>query len=110
MSLPRTGALLLLFSSLGCLAQLEPSGCRSYEPAVVALHQATGPLPQPSDKATTRRDDFVSNPRKKLFLTAVLTSHQLRSRATLFQQPQAFAPTTGFGEGGPRGCWHNPLS
>ena len=38
MSFPRTAVLLLLFSSFGCLAQLEPSGCRSYEPAVVALH------------------------------------------------------------------------
>jgi hypothetical protein len=38
MSFPRTAAFFLLFSSLGCLAQLEPSGCRSYEPAVVALH------------------------------------------------------------------------
>ncbi|MBZ5547108.1 MAG: DUF4431 domain-containing protein [Acidobacteriia bacterium] len=38
MSLPRTGVLLLLVLSLSCPAQVELSGCRSYEPAVVALH------------------------------------------------------------------------
>jgi len=55
-------------------------------------HQATGPLPQPSAKAAARRDDLVSNPRKKLSLTAVLTSHQLPLRATLFQQPRDVTP------------------
>src|SRR5216684_4041588 len=52
-----------------------------------AKHQAVGPLPQPSAKATARRDDLVSNPRKKLFLTAVLTSHQLPHPSSPFSTP-----------------------
>ena len=38
MTLVRTGALLLLLLPTVCIAQLEPSGCRSYEPVAVALH------------------------------------------------------------------------
>src|SRR6266436_5345566 len=38
MSLARNGVLLLLLSPAACVAQLEPSGCRSYEPTVVGLH------------------------------------------------------------------------
>ncbi len=37
MSLVRIGALLLLLLPAVCIAQLEPVGCRSYEPAVVGL-------------------------------------------------------------------------
>jgi hypothetical protein len=39
MSLARIGALLLLLSPALCLAQVELSGCRSYEPTIVALHR-----------------------------------------------------------------------
>jgi hypothetical protein len=34
----RTGVLLLLLLPAVCVAQVELSGCRSYEPIVVALH------------------------------------------------------------------------
>jgi hypothetical protein len=38
MSLAGIGLLLSLFLPAACVAQLEPVGCRSYEPAVVGLH------------------------------------------------------------------------
>src|SRR5438445_8055712 len=38
MSLVRTGAFWVVILPVLCVAQLEPAGCRSYEPALVALH------------------------------------------------------------------------
>jgi len=38
MWLTRTGAFLVLLLPVVCVAQLEPVGCRSYEPAPVTLH------------------------------------------------------------------------
>src|SRR6266853_295530 len=65
----RTPSLALAQDEVCSRAVLPSGGC--------AEHQTTRPLPQPSAKVPAHRDNLVSSPRKKLFLTAVLTSHQL---------------------------------
>ena len=75
----RTASLALTQDEVCSRAVLPGGGCPE--------HQTTGPLPQPSAKASARRDDLVSNPRKKLFLTAVLTSHQLPLPSSPFSTP-----------------------